>query len=115
MPIVKYLLLRGASTKFVDEEGGTPLLSACYFGKVKIVKYLLTRRLSSIEERDGQNRNGLFLAAEGGSLKTVQYLFSYIASPDSNLFLDERTRGDPVELFRKTFTCVLLKIISHKP
>ena len=87
-----------------DAEGATSLLSACYFGKPKIVSFLLNEGLSSIEEVDSQNRNCLFLASEGGSLKMVQSLFDYVASPRCHKLVEEKRRGDPVELFRKTFT-----------
>lgn len=86
-----------------DEEGSTALLSACYFGKVKIVSYLLYEGLSSIDEVDSQNRNCLFLACEGGSLKTVKALFEYVASPVCTRLLDEKRRGDSAEIFRATF------------
>ena len=71
---VKSLIDGGVSADFVlDEKGRTPLLAAANLGRLKIIQYLVGRKVN-LEASDFEGKTALMLAISGNNLETVRYL-----------------------------------------
>ena len=71
---VKNLLAAGVNPGCQDEGGNTPLILACYRGRIEIVQFLLNTGLSRPECEDSDGWTALTQAAYLGYLKIVKLL-----------------------------------------
>ena len=73
LPIVEYLIKKGAEIDIKDSNGKTPLHIACEKGYLPIVEYLLDKD-SDIEAKDNEETTPLHFACRFGHLQAVQCL-----------------------------------------
>jgi len=85
-PVFEYLLLtwrvslekNNASERCwdnPDHQGRTPLLWACHFGHLHLVKHLIQQLGAKVNHTDVQRCTPFFLAADAGHVDIVEYLF----------------------------------------
>lgn len=79
LPMVRYLLSKGARVDEKDSYGDTALLSAAMFNQLPVVQYLLTHG-SSLKERSTGLHSAVIRAAMNGHLSTVRWLLANGAS-----------------------------------
>ena len=72
--------LEQIARSIATEEGATPLMQAAYFGQLKIVKYLIRRKVD-VNERDPKGATALFYATQGNHLDVVEWLIKKGADP----------------------------------
>ena len=75
LPIVEYLILKGANIEAKGDGGKTPLHFACWVGRLKVVEYLISKG-AYIEAKDMNNWTPLHLASFNGQIDVVKYLVS---------------------------------------
>jgi ankyrin repeat protein len=76
------LLDAGADSSIPDVERMTPLHRAAIFGHAEIVRLLLTKGKALANVLDSRDWSPLYVAAESGSLETVQILLDHGARID---------------------------------
>lgn len=77
LPVLSYLLSRGASANAVDFDGWTPLHNACSRGYLDIVRVLVENADAHVDVKGGRGEwTPLMNAAAGGHLPVVRYLCS---------------------------------------
>ena len=75
LPIVEYLISKGANIEVKDKDGATPLHYSCINGHLQITAYLISKGII-IEEKDHIGRTPLHLACSKGHFSIVEYLIS---------------------------------------
>lgn len=83
------LLIHGADSNCISDEGETPLMYASESGRLDIVKVLLENGADSTINNfgGGPRRSALIHAVEGGHVEIVNILISHNANP--NIFDDD--------------------------
>ena len=75
LPIVQYLIEKGANIEAKDENQWTPLHIACFKGFLPIVQYLIEKG-ANIEAKDRDQNTPLHIASSYGKTDVVKYLVS---------------------------------------
>ena len=73
LPLVQYLLEKGANIEAKNKFEETPLHIACQYGQLPVVQYFIEKGVN-IEEKDKDQQTPLHFACFNGSLPVVQYL-----------------------------------------
>ena len=84
LPIVQYLIDKGANFECNDSIKRTPLHIACQNGHLEIVQYLIEKCVN-IEAKDNEQKTPLHIACENNQLQVVEYFIekgAYIEARD---------------------------------
>lgn len=83
LPIVKFLVGKGADVNHTTQSNSSPLRAACFDGRVDIVKYLIEEGRADYNIANKFENTCLMIAAFNGHLNVVKYLLE--AGMDSNV------------------------------
>ncbi|CAO1635991.1 unnamed protein product [Jaminaea pallidilutea] len=77
LPVISYLLAKGAAADTADADGWTPLHNACARGYLDIVRYLVENGQASLDVRGGRGGwTPLMNAASNGHMPVVRYFIA---------------------------------------
>lgn len=106
LPVIKYLIAKGANPNVADNTGTTPLLSAAECGNLDCVIYLAKHIKEIHKLRDKQGANALITAAASDHTAIVKFLHEEKKLPledkDSNSYtaLDWAANDDAITTFK---------------
>lgn len=81
--IIRLLCDSDAFINFQDENGDTPLMSACYFGYIDVIKYFIISYLYKIipDKKNNHGNTAIINACYRGHYKIVKYLIDSGCNP----------------------------------
>ena len=97
----KWLLDLGAEVKMTNDLGYTPLLCACEYGNLALVKYLISEYGSSLAERATANESPLIIAASEGNIQLMKWL---LEQDDSKATISEADKEGLTPLLNAAYS-----------
>ena len=82
LPIVQYLVKKGANIDAIDDKGWTALVHASIKNHLPIVEYLVEKN-ANIDLGDKYGKNGLHVASMLGNESIVEFLLDHNANPNA--------------------------------
>ncbi len=78
LPIVKYLINKGAGVNATAQNGKTALIFACQNGHMSVVKYLISQTAVELQHVDVGGKSAIEFANENGYAKIASLLVKTI-------------------------------------
>ncbi|ORY20255.1 ankyrin [Neocallimastix californiae] len=74
LEIIEYLIENGADINYKDKNDMSLILTACYFNKLSIIKYLITNNKADINTKNNNNDTLLIISVYFNNEKIIKYL-----------------------------------------